>query len=57
MDLFPVVPTSNETSRNGSLCTSLCDNTDTVLFILIKMLLPCLGLIDYGGSSFPPTCL
>jgi hypothetical protein len=47
MDLFPVVSTSNETNRNGCLCTLLCDNTDTVLLILIKMLPPCLGLIDY----------
>ena len=56
MDLFPVVSASNETNRNGSLCTSLCDNTDIVLLVLIKMLPPCLGLIDYGGSCFPPTC-
>ena len=57
MDLLPVVCTSNETNRNGSLCATLCNNTDTVLLILIKMFPPCLGLIDYGGSNFPPMCL
>ena len=57
MDLLPVVCTSNQTNRNGSLCTSLCDITDTVLLILIKMFPACLGVIDYGGSNFPPTCL
>jgi hypothetical protein len=57
MDLFPVVSSSNETNQNGSLCTSLCENTDTVLLVLIKMLPPCLGMIDYGGSNFLPTCL
>lgn len=51
MDLFPVVSSSNETNRTGSLSTSLCDYTDTVLLTVIKMLPSCLGLIDYGEST------